>query len=102
MVFGGLLVTPAIREDWIGTEGHVLFTLPFFEQPSRPPSSSARLPASRRSRRCTTPWPRPSTPQVPGRVHRASARQLQETFVERGEYLELIAAWDRSVASRVG
>src|SRR6266542_3598745 len=30
MVFGALLVTPAIRQDWIGNEGHVLLTLPFF------------------------------------------------------------------------
>jgi hypothetical protein len=28
-------------------------------------------------------------------------QQLQETFRERGEYLELIAAQDRGVASRV-
>jgi hypothetical protein len=29
-----------------------------------PSSSSARPPGSRRSRRCTTPWPRPSTPRT--------------------------------------
>lgn len=29
-------------------------------------------------------------------------QQLQETFRERGEYLELIAARDRALASRVG
>jgi len=29
-------------------------------------------------------------------------QQLQDTFRERGEYLELIAARDRALASRVG
>jgi hypothetical protein len=29
MVFGGLLVTPAIRADWIGDAGRELFTIPF-------------------------------------------------------------------------
>jgi hypothetical protein len=29
LVFGGLLVTPQIRTDWIGDAGHDLFTIPF-------------------------------------------------------------------------
>lgn len=29
MVFGALLVTPAIRTDWLGSDGRELFTLPF-------------------------------------------------------------------------
>jgi hypothetical protein len=30
MAFGALLVTPAIRIDWIGSPGRELFTIPFF------------------------------------------------------------------------
>jgi hypothetical protein len=29
MVFGALLVTPAIRMDWLGSPGHELFVVPF-------------------------------------------------------------------------
>jgi hypothetical protein len=32
MLFGGLLVTPTIRVDWIGSAGQELFTVAFFGQ----------------------------------------------------------------------
>ena len=32
MVFGAILVSPAIRTEWIGSDGRELFTLPFFGQ----------------------------------------------------------------------
>ena len=32
MIFGAILVSPAIRTSWIGSPGHALFTVPFFGQ----------------------------------------------------------------------
>jgi hypothetical protein len=103
MVFGALLVTPAIRQDWIGNEGHVLLTLPFFGEKLQITKQLVRTAAGVASFSALY-YAVASAVDSTYRdefIERLT-QQLQETFRERGEYLELIAARDRAVASRVG
>jgi len=96
-------VTPAIRVSWIGTEGHVLFTLPFFGEQLQITKQLVRTAAGVASFSALY-YAVASAVDSTYRdefIERLT-QQLQETFRERGEYLELIAARDRAVASRVG
>ena len=63
MVFGALLVTPAIRESWIGTRGPRPVHDPVLRRAARD-HQAARPDGGRRRlvlRRCTTRWRRPWT-----------------------------------------
>ena len=103
MVFGALLVTPAIRQDWIGAEGHALFTLPFFGEQLQITQQLVRTAAGVASFSALY-YAVASAVDSTYRdefIERLT-QQLRETFGERGEYLELIAARDRAVESRVG
>ena len=73
MVFGALLVTPAIRKDWIGTEGTVFFTHPVLRREAR--DHQAARPHGRRRRVVLGPVLRGGLGgrlHLPRRVHRAS------------------------------
>jgi hypothetical protein len=103
MVFGALLVTPAIREDWIGTEGQALFTLPFFGEQLQITKQLVRTAAGVASFSALY-YAVASAVDSTYRdefIERLT-QQLRATFGERGEYVELIAARDGAVASRVG
>ena len=92
MVFGALLVTPAIRVSWIGTEGHVLFTLPFFGEQLQITKQLVRTAAGVASFSALY-YAVASAVDSTYRdefIERLT-QQLQETFRERGEYLELLA-----------
>ena len=98
MVFGALLVTPAIRVSWIGTPGHVLFTLPFFGEQLDITKQLVRTAPGVASFSALYY----AVASAVDSTHRDEfierlTQQLQEPFGERGEYLELIAARDRAV-----
>jgi hypothetical protein len=98
MVFGALLVTPAIRLNWIGTEGHVLFTVPFFGEQLQITKQLVRTAAGVASFSALY-YAVASAVDSTYRdefIERLT-QQLQETFRERGEYLELLAARDLAV-----
>src|SRR4029453_13404223 len=103
MVFGALLVTPEIRFSWIGTTGHELFTVPFFGEQLVIPKQLVRAAAGVAS--CSALYY--AVASAVDSTYRDEfverlTQNMQETFRERGEYLELIAARDRALASRVG
>jgi hypothetical protein len=103
MVFGGLLVTPAIRTSWIGTPGHVLFTVPFFGEKLDITKQLVRTAAGVASFSALY-YAVASAVDSTYRdefVERLT-QNLEETFGDRAEYLELIRQRDASVPSAVG
>ena len=95
MVFGALLVTPAIRVSWIGTPGHVL---PFFGEQLDITKQLVRTAAGVASFSALY-YAVASAVDSTYRdefIERLT-QQLQATFRERGEYLELIAARDQAI-----
>jgi hypothetical protein len=103
MVFGALLVTPAIRMDWIGTEGMELFTIPFFGEQLEITKQLVRTAAGVASFSALY-YAVASAVDSTYRdefVERLT-QQLQDTFRERAEYLELVEARDARVPSGVG
>jgi hypothetical protein len=103
MVFGALLVTPAIRMDWIGNEGHVLFTVPFFGEKLEITKQLVRTAAGVASFSALY-YAVASAVDSTYRdefVERLT-QNLRETFRERAEYLELIRERDAGVPSVVG
>jgi hypothetical protein len=103
MVFGALLVTPAIRTDWIGTEGTLLFTVPFFGEQLEITKQLVRTAAGVASFSALY-YAVASAVDSTYRdefVERLT-QQLQDTFRERAEYLELLEARDARVSSGVG
>ena len=91
MVFGALLVTPAIRMDWIGTEGTELFTIPFFGEQLEITKQLVRTAAGVASFSALY-YAVASAVDSTYRdefVERLT-QQLQDTFRERAEYLELL------------
>jgi hypothetical protein len=103
MVFGALLVTPAIRMDWIGTEGTELFTIPFFGEQLEITKQLVRTAAGVASFSALY-YAVASAVDSTYRdefVERLT-QQLQDTFRERAEYLELLEARDARVSSGVG
>jgi hypothetical protein len=100
MVFGALLVTPAIRTDWIGTEGTSLFTVPFFGEQLEITKQLVRTAAGVASFSALY-YAVASAVDSTYRdefVERLT-QQLQDTFRERAEYLELLEARDARVSS---
>jgi hypothetical protein len=98
MVFGALLVTPTIRESWIGTSGTELFTIPFFGEQLDITKQLVRTAAGVASFSALY-YAVASAVDSTYRdefIERLT-QQLQETFRERGEYLELLAERDRAV-----
>jgi hypothetical protein len=103
MVFGALLVTPAIRMDWIGNEGIELFTIPFFGEQLEITKQLVRTAAGVASFSALY-YAVASAVDSTYRdefVERLT-QQLQDTFRERAEYLELVEARDARVSSGVG
>jgi len=103
MVFGALLVTPEIRESWIGTKGQVLFTLPFFGETLEITKQLVRTAAGVVSFSALY-YAVASAVDSTYRdefVERLT-QNLQETFRERREYLGLIRDRDASVPSAAG
>ena len=102
MVFGALLVTPEIRISWIGTPGQELFTLPFLGEQLEITKQLVRTAAGVASFSALY-YAVASAVDSTYRdefVERLS-QNLQETFRERAEYLELIRARHWGVASPV-
>jgi hypothetical protein len=103
MVFGALLVTPEIRKSWIGTSGQELFVVPFFGEQLEITKQLVRTAAGVASFSALY-YAVASAVDSTYRdefVERLT-HNLQETFRERAEYLELIRARDADVASPVG
>ena len=103
MVFGALLVTPEIRKDWIGAPGQVLFTVPFFGEELEITKQLVRTAAGVASFSALY-YAVASAVDSTYRdefVERLT-QNLQETFRERAEYLELIRERDAGVPSAVG
>ena len=102
MVFGALLVTPAIRISWIGTTGTELFTIPFFGEQLEITKQLVRTAAGVASFSALY-YAVASAVDSTYRdefVERLT-QQLRDTFRERGEYLELLARRDGAVPTRV-
>jgi hypothetical protein len=102
MLFGALLVTPEIREEWIGTKGLELFTVPFFGEQLEITQQLVRTAAGVASFSALY-YAVASAVDSTYRdefIERLT-QQLQDTFRERGEYLRLLAARDERVASKV-
>ena len=102
MVFGALLVTPAIRASWIGTPGHVLFTIPFFGEQLAITKQLVRTAAGVASFSALY-YAVASAVDSTYRdefVERLT-QNLEETFRERAEYLDLIRQRDAVAASTV-
>jgi hypothetical protein len=103
MVFGALLVTPEIRTDWIGTAGQVLFKIPFFGEKLEITKQLVRTAAGVASFSALY-YAVASAVDSTYRdefVDRLT-QNLQETFRERAEYLELLRDRDAGVPSAVG
>jgi hypothetical protein len=103
MVFGALLVSPEIRQDWIGTTGRLLFTVPFFGEELGITHELVRTAAGVASFSALY-YAVASAVDSTYRdefVERLT-QQLQDTFRERAEYLELLEARDARVSSGVG
>ena len=103
MVFGALLVTPAIRISWIETAGRVLFTIPFFGEQLEITKQLVRTAAGVASFSALY-YAVASAVDSTYRdefVERLT-QNLEETFRERQEYLELIRERDAGVPSAVG
>ena len=102
MVFGALLVTPAIREDWIGTTGRVLFTVPFFGEQLEITKQLVRTAAGVASFSALY-YAVASAVDSTYRdefIERLT-QQLHDTFRERAEYLQLVEDRDARVSSGV-
>jgi hypothetical protein len=102
MVFGALLVTPEIRQEWIGSEGLELFTLPFFGEQLEITQQLVRTAAGVASFSALY-YAVASAVDSTYRdefIERLT-QQLQDTFRERAEYLRLLAARDERVESKV-
>ena len=103
MVFGALLVTPEIRVNWIGTTGRELFTIPFFGEQLQITKELVRTAAGVASFSALY-YAVASAVDSTYRdefVDRLT-QDMQETFRERREYLELIRDRDAGVPSAVG
>ena len=103
MVFGALLVTPDIRISWIGTPGQELFTVPFFGEQLEITKQLVRTAAGVASFSALY-YAVASAVDSTYRdefIERLT-QNLQETFRERVEYLELIRDRDAVVPSAVG
>jgi hypothetical protein len=103
MVFGALLVTPEIRMSWIGTKGRVLFTVPFFGVQLEITKQLVRTAAGVASFSALY-YAVASAVDSTYRdefVERLT-QNLQETFRERREYLDLIRDRHAGVPSTVG
>jgi hypothetical protein len=103
MVFGALLVTPEIRKDWIGAPGQTLFTVPFFGESLEITKQLVRTAAGVASFSALY-YAVASAVDSTYRdefVERLT-QNLQETFRERAEYLELVRDRDAEVPSAVG
>jgi hypothetical protein len=103
MVFGALLVTPEIRLSWIGTEGRVLLTVPFLGEQLEITKQLVRTAAGVASFSALY-YAVASAVDSTYRdafVERLT-QNLQETFRERREYLELIRDRQAGVPSPVG
>ena len=103
MVFGALLVTPEIRETWIGTTGQKLFTIPFFGEQLVITKQLVRTAAGVASFSALY-YAVASAVDSTYRdefVERLT-ENLKETFRERHEYLELIRERDAALSSPVG
>jgi hypothetical protein len=101
-VFGALLVTPPIRESWIGTSGTELFTIPFFGEQLEITKQLVRTAAGVASFSALY-YAVASAVDSTYRdefVERLT-QQLHDTFRERGEYLDLLAHRDGAVPTRV-
>jgi len=102
MVFGALLVTPEIRVSWIGTPGRALFTVPFFGEQLEITKQLVRTAAGVASFSALY-YAVASAVDSTYRdefVERLT-QNMQETFRERAEYLELIRVRNAGVASPV-
>ncbi len=102
MVFGALLVSPEIREDWIGTTGRRLFTVPFFGEELEITQELVRTAAGVASFSALY-YAVASAVDSTYRdefVERLT-QQLQDTFRERAEYLELLEARDARLSTGV-
>ena len=103
MVFGALLVTPEIRFSWIGTTGHKLFTVPFFGEQLVITKQLVRTAAGVASFSALY-YAVASAVDSTYRdefVERLT-QNMQETFRQRREYLELIRDRVGGVRSTVG
>ena len=103
MVFGALLVTPEIRKDWIGAPGQTLFTVPFFGESLEITKQLVRTAAGVASFSALY-YAVASAVDSTYRdefVERLT-QNLQETFRERAEYLELVRDRAAEVPSAVG
>jgi hypothetical protein len=103
MVFGALLVTTEIREEWIGVGGRVLFTIPFVGEQLRITQELVRTAAGVASFSALYY----AVASAVDSMYRDEfverlTQQLQDTFRERAEYLELLAARGARVSSGVG
>jgi hypothetical protein len=102
MVFGALLVTIEIRREWIGVAGRVLITIPFFGERLQITQELVRTAAGVASFSALY-YAVASAVDSTYRdefVERLT-QQLQDTFRERAEYLELLEARDARVSSGV-
>ena len=103
MVFGALLVTPAIRDGLDRNGGNLeLFTVPFFGEQLEITKQLVRTAAGVASFSALY-YAVASAVDSTYRdefIERLT-QQLQETFRERAEYLELVRARDAGVASPV-
>jgi hypothetical protein len=102
MLFGALLVTPEIRDEWIGTKGLVLFTLPFFGERLEITQQLVRTAAGVASFSALYY----AVASAVDSTYRDEfidrlTQQLQDTFAERAEYLRLLAERDGRVPSKV-
>jgi len=103
MVFGALLVTPAIRVSWIGVRGQELFVVPFFGEQLEITKQLVRTAAGVASFSALY-YAVASAVDSTYRdefVERLT-QNMQETFRERAEYLELIHDRNAGVRSAVG
>ena len=102
MVFGALLVTPAIREDWIGTTGRMLLTVPFFGEQLEITKQLVRTAAGVASFSALY-YAVASAVDSTYRdefIERLT-QQLHDTFRERAEYLRLIEDRDARISSGI-
>lgn len=100
LVFGSLLVTPAVRMDWLGGPGHELFTVPFFGEELQITKELIRTAAGVASFSALY-YAVASAVDSTYRdefIDRLTV-QLRVTFEERTEYLRLLGAADAPAPS---
>jgi hypothetical protein len=102
MIFGTLLVTGAIRADWIGSSGRELFTLAFLGEQLRVTRELVRTAAGVASFSALYY----AVASAVDSTYRDEfvdqlTQQLRTTFEGRAEYLRLLAARDAPRASGV-